>query len=81
MGGMSQGAREGGVTHAHGWAVCHKEPGKDNCSCVIFIPHIHVGKGGVTHAYMDVGKGREQERKLCPWMGAVIDDLLTTRLF
>jgi len=21
------------------------------------------------YAYMDVGKGREQERKLCPWMG------------
>ncbi|MCK4674634.1 MAG: hypothetical protein KAT61_01870 [Gammaproteobacteria bacterium] len=20
------------------------------------------------YAYMDVGKGREQERKLCPWM-------------
>jgi hypothetical protein len=27
MGGMSQGARDGGETHAHGWAVCLKEPG------------------------------------------------------
>jgi len=23
------------------------------------------------YAYMDVGKGREQERKLCPWMGGM----------
>ena len=23
------------------------------------------------YAYMDVGKGREQERKLCPWMNGM----------
>ena len=27
MGGMSQRARDGGETIAHGWAVCFKEPG------------------------------------------------------
>jgi len=27
---------------------------------------------GFFYAYMDVGKGREQERKLCPWMGGQI---------
>ena len=27
MGGMSQRARDGGETNAHGWAVCLKEPG------------------------------------------------------
>jgi hypothetical protein len=26
--------------------VLRKEPGKDNCSCVIFIPRIHMDKGG-----------------------------------
>jgi hypothetical protein len=27
MGGMPQGARDGGVAQSHGWMVCHKEPG------------------------------------------------------
>jgi len=26
---------------------------------------------GFFYAYMDVGKRREQERKLCPWMGGM----------
>jgi len=45
MYGMQQGAMDGGAAMT-GCTVFRKEPGKDNCSCVIFIPHIHVGKGG-----------------------------------
>jgi len=31
--------------------VCLKEPGKDNCSCIIFISYILVGNGGETIPY------------------------------
>ena len=52
---MSQGAMEGGATHAQGWVVCRKEPWKavrrmpkdglaDICSCNICTSTIRGGR-------------------------------------
>ncbi len=68
---MSQRAMDGGATNV-------QDGRTDICSCNICTSTIPGGRmsrcqgwQGATHAYMDVGKGREQERKLCPWMGGM----------